>query len=327
MRRTEASSANRLAAGAPALIAAALLWVLCTLWPGARPAMAAPVPGGTLLLPPSLWGIGQGWLVAAAMALTAITASGLWSLVKAFNLLPGPGALYSSLLLVMAGTAPLGAAALLAASFTGAISLWATAMLFSLYGRRQPAMKAMLLFSLLSWGSMAQSALLLLAPVFVLGAVFLKALNIKSLCAALLGLALPYWIVLGLGLAQPACLDITPPHDITRLAGDPARLIWLYATGGLLTLFSLMLALYNSMHTLSAGVRMRAYQSFVTLLLAGSILLMLFDSGRLAAYWLVMAWSLSLATTRTFYLSRTPRAWLLPTALCAALAALFFLSL
>lgn len=315
----------RACTGAPGMLLAVVLWAAMSATGVTSAPAAPPESGGTLLLPPGEWGLHPALSCVLGMGLAGVCAVALWLLNKAYNFLPGPGAVFSAIFLTACGATPGLGSSLSPGLITAAVTLWATYMLFGLYGRRDVSKSCLLLFSLLSWGSMAQQACLMLAPVFLLGLGAMRVWRPREVLASLLGLATPYWIVLGLGLASPCQLSFHAPAFISELQGEPVRLVWPLITAGITALVFLMLMLYNSLHTLSAGVRMRACLSFINLLGCGCMAWMLFDCRDFTAYTGTLYMCLGLVATRTFEVSRSPRAWVLPACLAATYVILFWL--
>ncbi len=313
----------RITAGAPGLLLAAIVWLILSITSMAGDAPAIAESRGVILPAPSQWGMPYTLSCILNLAATALCASGLWIINKAFNILPG--LLFSTLFLCLCGTFPQLNAGLSPSLLTALIVLLCTYMLFKLYGRRNATTACLSLFSILSWGSMMQSACLLLMPIFLLGTVFLQVCRPREFIASLLGIITPYWIVLGFGIVSPEQLHFELPLNITHIAGDPQMLIGLLVTAGVAALALIMLMLYNALHMLSAGVKMRAYHSFVNLLGFACIWFMLFDTANFLTYLATMLLSLSFVATRTFTISRSPRAWVLPASLCAIFIILYFL--
>lgn len=323
MRINVYSPALRICSGAPGLILAAVVWLVCGII-GMHADQAYPDSGSTLLPPASQWGLYFGVLCALGMTGMALTAATLWLLNKRFNLLPG--VLYSSLLLVMCGTTPAIVRGLSGAVITGLVILGCTLMLFGLYGRRNATSGCLLLFTTISWGSMVQTPCLWFAIIFIIGLNMMQVMRLRELSASILGLLAPYWIVFGFGWADPARLSPLHSHTIFNLQADPATIVGTLAVAGFTALTLIIIMLYNAINTPSAGVRIRSCHSFVNLLGFASLLLMILDAGRLPVYLMTAFISLSLMTTRCTYQSRSPRAWILPVSIAAIYILIFALT-
>lgn len=302
----------RACTGAPALLVAAAAWLVMEMLSARTGAPDILPAAGTLLVAPQEWGL-PGWLsTAAAALLTAGCAIALWVLNKRYCILPGPGAIYSAILFIGCGAYTCTGAGLRSGIIVAATVIACIFILFSLYGRRNATQGCMLLFSLLSWGSMAQSACLMLMPVFLLGTMIIGVCRGRELLASLLGIVAPYWIVIGTGIATPGQLQLSMPEYITSISCEATELIWIFTTCALTGLLLLMLMLYNALHMHSSGVMMRSFHSFINMLGCACICLMLVDSGRLMAYIPTTLICLGLTATHSFELSRSPRAWILP---------------
>lgn len=325
VRRNDNTVMMRACTGAPGMLLAVVLWAVMSVSgiPDGAPAITE--SGGTLLPAPGAWGLHPALSCMLGMSLAGGCAIALWLLNKTYNFLPGPGAIFSAIFLIACGATPDLSATFSPGLTVAAVVLWSTYILFGLYGRRRATSQCLLLFSLLSWGSMAQQACLMLAPVFLAGLVLMRVGRPREFMASLLGLVTPYWIVLGLGIASPEDLGMSVPRMIAYMEGEPSRLVWTLISAGITALFFVMLVLYNSLHSLSAGVRMRACLSFVNLLGGGCIALMLFDCSDFTACCATLYMCLGLVVTRTFEVSRSPRAWVLPACIAATYVIIYFL--
>lgn len=261
--------------------------------------------GGLLLRPMGEWAIPL-WLL--QMALGGGVCALLWLLNKRWSLLPGSGNQYLSLTLIllpMVGLDPP------AGFFTALTAIGCTSLLFGLYTSRNRPFGALMLFSAIGWGSMVQTALLAYIPLFLLGLGLVKCFSLRTFLAALIGLAIPYWIVLGSGFASPDMVQASLPSPIWMgeiHSSSVLPLISLTLAG----LGWLLLVLYNALTATSQGVQTRSRYTFLNLLGAYTLLLIFFDFGRAACYAPLLLTIFSLQVSRTTLLSRSPRRWLLP---------------
>lgn len=323
MRRNVYSPALRICSGAPGLFISFLIWLVLSIMSASGSDHGFSCGGGTLVLPSTQWGLPYGALCAFGMFGMALSAASLWLLNKRYNMLPG--ALYSSLLLIMCGTTPAVTRGFSPAVIMALITLGCTLTLFGLYGKRNATADCFLLFTCLGWGSMIQTSCLWLAGVFLIGLAVVQVFRLREVVASLLGLGAPYWIMLGLGLVTPDQLHIEAPHMVTALSGNPADLIWTLVTAGVTALGLLIMMLYNAITTPPAGVQVRAYNSFINLLGFAAVIFMIFDAERLPAYLMIAFMSLSFMTARCTSQSRSPRAWILPVCVAATYLLIYFL--
>lgn len=95
---------------------------------------------------------------------------------------------------------PLSACSFNIGTFMALLFLAGTFIMFFAYENQKSQNIVFLTFAALSFGTMFQWAFAFLIPAFLLGFCYVRAMNFKSFLAMLLGLVVPYWIVLGLGL-------------------------------------------------------------------------------------------------------------------------------
>ena len=273
------------------------------------------------------------WTVSPILAATAniilgwTACLGMISLNKRFNFIPGTSMLYASVFMTAMWANPWTDSHLSSSAILVCIVLGCTHILFNLYGRRNASQGIFAIFSLLSWGSMTQYACLLLMPIFMLGAVFLKSFRPREFAAALLGIAAPYWIMLGSGLLPPESLRYPELTSIFSGFTPGNGLKWLLATNGTTAVILIAAMLANSIRANSMGVKMRAYHSFINLLGAAMIWYMLFDLGNITAYTATLALCLGFQAARYFQLSRLKRTYIYILAIQATYIILFILSL
>lgn len=75
---------------------------------------------------------------------------------------------------------------------------------FSSYSSLHAQHRVFLVFAAVTFATMFQWSFALLLPVFFLGFCYMRVMNWRGLAAMLFGLFVPFWIILGLGLASPS---------------------------------------------------------------------------------------------------------------------------
>lgn len=316
MRRNDNTPLMRSVTGTPGIAFAVLAWLLMTIASAASAPSFTPT-GGILLLPPAEWGLSHTLSCILGALLTLLCAQSLWLLNKTHSILPGPSGIYIATFLVLTAAMPAAGSSLSGSMLTLAILLPCVHILFSLHGRRKTPYGCFLIFSTLGWGSMLQGACLWLMPVFLAGMACLQVFRVREVAAALLGVLTPFWIMFGLGLASPASLQWPEPLFISQIPGSPTTIIALLIPAGTAALLLVILMLYNALNTLSEGVRMRALHTFINLLGLACIVLIVFDCRHLPAYLSTLIFCIAFVLARTFTLTRSPRAWILPVSIYA----------
>lgn len=289
--------ATALLEGPAGLAAALLLYGLLTcLAPMVPP--APPSDAGLCLPSPPLWGLHGPAAMGVAAALTLLCAFLSIIISSRFTLVSGTGTLHASLFIVAQGCMPWTTTGLSGASLLCAGMLVCTWLLFGLYGLKNTSQGIFVIFTLLAWGSMVQYAFLLLMPLFMLGAVFLGVFTLRTFLAMLLGIAAPYWIVLGLGVVNVEDFAVPALTNIFSGYTDPGTLLYFMLQMALLALFSLLLTASNTMAAEGAGARHRSYNSFVNLLAVAMVWFMVFDYNNFTAYSSATAACLGLQAAR-----------------------------
>lgn len=123
-------------------------------------------------------------------------------------------------------------------------------------------------FLLLGTGSLVYPKLTWLAPLFLVGAVIFMSLNVRSLFAAILGWALPFWMLFFFALlSQDLSMFYAPFRELVRFqalgASYPAWQLLLFA---LLQIALIASILYKISAKYEDKVRARTFLAFLTLL-------------------------------------------------------------
>lgn len=281
---------------------------------------------GICLPSPNEWHLSSGLSFTLNLLLSWICCLGAVSLNKRFNFIPGSGVLFASVFLWASMSIPWIDTRLTSSFILAAIVLLCCHLLFTVYGKRTASQEIFIIFSILSWGSMIQYSCLLLMPVFMLGAIFLKAFHLREFIAAILAAFTPYWIVFGTGLLpmdalhEPGLTNFFTNFNTTR------ELMTLIGICGALAAGFIILLIANSLRFSSLGVKMRAYNSFLNLLGVAMIWFMLFDSSNMTAYIATLALAFGFQAGRFFLTCRIRRAYLIVLLIPAIAIALFITS-
>lgn len=226
---------------------------------------SAPVPAGCAGLLPAWSGP---WLasypaldMALALTLNIALAGAVAWMCSYFNLLRSISRLASTSLLVMQMAVPSMLAHVAGPTVVAAALVACMSLMFSVYAWAGPlgARRVMLAFFILSLGAAAAWPCLVFIPVLALACAQMRALTPRTLMAAAMGLAAPWVIIMGLGLAAPA--DVRWPWGSASLPsmGTPAA-----AAAALTAFAALAFWLLNLMKYLTYNARSRAMLSVVT---------------------------------------------------------------
>lgn len=324
----ERNHINRMLAGKGSLALSLLATLVIAI---ISAAMFSPGPleghAGICLPSPNEWKLPGGLSFVLNILLYWIACLGAISLNKRFNFIPGSGVLFASVFMFAALSDPWLNSRLSSSSIVVCVVLACCHLLFGLYGRRNASQEIFFIFSILSWGSMIQYSCVLLMPIFMLGAIFLKVFGVRECLAAILAILTPYWIIFGLGVLPAEALrwpGLT--NFFTGFAGN-GQLYWLLVANGITATLFLLLLAANSLKAYSLGVRMRALNSFLNLLGIAMIWFMLFDTDNLLAYAATLALAFGFQAGRFFPECRLRRAYLLILLIPVIYITLFIFSL
>lgn len=261
---------------------------------------AIPLEGsaGICFPSPNQWALTPYASLGMSAALTALCVMLSIHINTRFSLIPGTGVMYASLYLVAAGALPWVAPRLSAAGILLAGTLICTWLLFSLYGRKNAAQGMFVIFSTLAWGAMIQYAFIMLMPIFMLGAIFLGVFRLREITGALLGIAAPFWTVIGLGIVTPESLSLPSLTNLFTGYTDPGPLFFMMLGQAFTALLLLILTASNALVPPTTGQQHRSYMAFINLLGIAMVWYMLFDYTNLLAYTSVLALCLGFQAAR-----------------------------
>ncbi|MFI3239914.1 MAG: hypothetical protein R3Y22_04920 [Bacteroidales bacterium] len=131
------------------------------------------------------------------------------------------------------------------------------------------------IFTLIITCSFFNYAYLTLLPIFILGAMQMKAINTKTVLAIVLGIIIPFWIIYGLHIFSPSDIKSINMVSIARAVVIADSPIFIYnLTTAVITFFLLiknMITIYNF------PPQERAYNGVLTLLTLWSIVMPMID--------------------------------------------------
>lgn len=190
----------------------------------------------------------------AANAAIVITAA---AMAKIHNILRSITGLYMALFAVMQLATP----QLTVQLYTGPLLALAIAicllLLFGVYRSERASGRVLLTFMSLSALSATQYCYAVYIPAMLICCAQMRVLGGRTLVAATLGVLAPWWILFGLGIAEPSDLHLP---DFARLfeAVDIGEQIWLFATAGLSASLLVLCLLLNAFKAIAYNARSRA---------------------------------------------------------------------
>jgi len=131
---------------------------------------------------------------------------------------------------------------------------------------------------------MFQYAYLLYMPVYIIGALTVKAFRFKEFLAMLMGIVAPYWTGLGLGLISIDDLRVPQFIDIFSAFESKSDLLMVFLTAGITCVATLLVSMSNLVKLYTSNSHVRMCNSVLLLIGFASALFMILDFTNLTAY-------------------------------------------
>lgn len=219
-----------------------------------------------------------------------------YSFVRSITLLP------ASVFLLLEAANPDTATSLTDGALIALLILASAFILLGTFGKPRAQRSVFITFVLISLAAMFHSACLYLVFAFFVGFVQMRVMTVRGVLAMLLGLAFPYWIVLGLGIASPAELRL--PAVAAVWGGSGPHLQLLTAVSIVLSaLLFLALITINLMHIYSYKSHTRAYNGFFIILALLTLIAMAVDYGNILNYLTILNLCVAIQVAHTFTIS------------------------
>ncbi len=182
--------------------------------------------------------------------------------------------------------------------------------------------RVLLTFMSLSALSATQYCYAVYIPAMLICCAQMRVLGGRTLVAATLGVLAPWWILFGLGIAEPSDLHLP---DFARLfeAVDIGEQIWLFATAGLSASLLVLCLLLNAFKAIAYNARSRAVNGAIIVVALFTILGAAADFSNTAAYIPLLNLCAAIQTAHYFATHRADRSWIAIAAICLAYTTLF----
>lgn len=282
-----------------AIAALTLLVLTLLLFKPAVPAgelgLCFPSPNEWHLPVPWGWVLDTLFIFASALLLAATD--------KTTNFLPESHGEASAALLLLAACNALTTVSLSTSTLLLLFNAFSLYVILSCYEERNAARQFFILASMASIGSMVQYAFLLLVPVYIIGGIVMKSFRLRELMAYLMGLAAPYWIVLGLGIVPVDSLRLPGSLDIFKASAVDTDIFFTLLGLGAMTLIGFILSLYNGVRLFSRNSRLRCTHMVVNIMGYAAVLGAIFDFNNFTAYYgMVALWvAVNVSALISFY--------------------------
>lgn len=275
----------------------------------------------------SLTQFGDRATLLTALLFTAATMGLMVFINNTFNLLRSTSMIYLGIFCMLEAASPLISTRACSGMLVAIIVLVSMALFYSVYQRPRFCTKRIFLaFFLLSFGSMAQYAFVAYLPVFVAGCAQMRCFSFRTLLAAAVGIAVPWWMMWGLGfidssnISLPAYSSVFSQLNINGIAQLAAVIAVTVITGFTLTLVN-MVKIY------SYNARSRAFTGLLVTVTIATLLLAMIDFANITAYLPLLNCCVAYQTALWFRINAENRGYLAPLILFAIYFILYVWSL
>lgn len=274
---------------------------------------------GLTLWSPNLWEIPQPFSAIANALLLIAIAFALILFNKSNNFVKGNDLVFPAAFLILTAANPWLTHYLETTTILAAANLLCLSILFSRFGKRNNQNSLFYLASVIGLGTMIQYAFIPYALVYLLAAAMLKVIKPREVIAYLLGLAAPYWVLIGSGIIPIESFRFPTVHLITEGFAPPSDvLVMLIGTGATMLLGAIML-FNNAVNMTGASSKARSFNKVVNFVGISSAIFMVLDFTNMTAYIATMNIAVGIQLANAFGYSSLRR----PGWLTAALAAIY----
>lgn len=190
------------------------------------------------------------------------------------------------------------------------VVLLSVLVLFGGYQQRQRRSFIFLISFILAVGSMFNYAFVLLLPVFVIGFFQVQLMCFKGFVAMLIGLFVPYWIVLGLGIADLSDIAL-PKLAFTADAYIDIVTSPLVFNIAMTILTGAILSAINMFRLMSYKLQLRSYNGFITILAMAATVLLFVDINNVYFYLTILNICLAFHVAHFFTIEKLRRGYIL----------------
>lgn len=152
-----------------------------------------------------------------------------------------------------------------------------------------------------------QWAFVILIPAFALGFLYMRAMDFRGFLAMLLGLATPFWIVIGLGIVNPLTdfkpLEINAVWDTLDLSQMRLLITW----AAVVAVLAIVLTVMNLMTILNYRLQFRVYNAFFIIVTLLSVVAMCVDYRDMLVFLPLLNLCLAIQIAHSFTLSNQPK--------------------
>lgn len=245
----------------------------------------------------------------------------------AFNLLRTSSILFVGVFAFMEAASPIISTRFGSGMIVAAGVLCAMALMYTTY--QQPVTgtkRTFLVFTLLSAGSMLQYAFVAYLPVFLAGCAQMRCFTFRSLLAAVAGMVVPWWILLGMGFITFD--DIVFPTGLSIFSQlGSAGTAQLAAVIAVTVIAGFTLTLTNMVKIYNYNARSRSFTGLLVTVTIATLLLTMIDFANILAYLTLLNCCVAFQTALFFRINAENRGYITVAAVLATYFILFVWSI
>jgi hypothetical protein len=218
------------------------------------------------ITPPRNWIASPIASLVVSLLCTALTGMMITSINRAFNVMRSLTSLSTGLFYVMQAAVPAVMVGFFGGDIGSVLMMICVALLFSSYSNPGSQRNIYLIFLLITLAGVTDLSYLFYLPVFLLGCVQMRILDLRTFLAAGMGVITPPWILVGFGLISPQELH-WPQWFLDANSFPTQQTILTAIAAGFTLILGICFTVANLLKILSYNSRIRAFNGFLTLLL------------------------------------------------------------
>lgn len=238
---------------------------------------------GIGLLPASRWIASPQLSLVMSLGCTVLIGLLTIYINRAFNVLRSLTALVAGMFFVMQTSLPAVIGQFYGGDMMGVLLLLCVILLFSSFTDGMCQRRIFLLFFLITLAGFTDLSFMLYLPVFLVGCVQMRIFDLRTFLAAATGVITPPWILFGFGIVDPGQLH-WPSMVLAWSMFDSPEMIQALAVTGFTLVCALSFTVVNLLKILSYNSRVRAYNGFLTLMLAATGIFIVVNFNNFAFY-------------------------------------------
>ncbi|MGN0214123.1 MAG: hypothetical protein ACI4AH_04860 [Muribaculaceae bacterium] len=198
------------------------------------------------------------------------------ALNKTFNFIRSVTWVFASVFLMLTASNPITSGRLYSGTLICLAVIIISFIMFASFQQRRSQRNVFTAFGVIATFSMFQYAFIYLLPVVALGFMLMKVMNLRSFLAMIIGIVTPFWIVLGLNLADFNNFALPSYESFWTVLERPQMHINIIGMV-LLALLTIGLVCANLFHIITYKLQVRAYNGFFVYLSAFTTLMLAID--------------------------------------------------